>query len=601
MANMMYHPVYCPHGTMKASDGKFWYETSLSIKSLYDCIVNAGTVNGRPDSKVADKVYYESNGGLVFLPTYAKSPSKHDLLEEETQKLVSGDTDMALDMGVECKKQYRLDNQASIDVLSATTCVIYDDTLWLNRLAPKGSVCFLNMHGVLVLLQHTGVFFGDEIQWSVIGTNTLVGSGLYLKTPSYYVVGVYSSPYLLTQGKALSTDVIGNPSPYVAADALYTVPTTVNITNMPTSTLVWDEATGKMYKALVATNDIDANGVPVPAFTDTASWVEVQKGYPVDWRNRLAGGKALPFNPLLVGENGEDYIPSTVTKPVKYSNKILTSYNRVFAYEGTPARTFFYGGGYGGSINHINNSANIDASPGSMFLHNYTSHNTPLVKSTPKPVELVQPKAIASNSHSWYKGAGIVNAVTGKVSVGDGTNGLESRVLENAEVGADYMSSNTELGSINGIPLKLGTIVETVKGRTGANPVTKVGEFYKWVYADNYLSTTVSDYLGSTDFGGAAWVKVPNISTTPQHNTITLDAANSPASKAFTTLAVDDNGEYVVQVFGEELAYNATTTAYDGHTSDFTQLTNRTLTDLNGAQVKTTVAIQRTGVYKGDK
>jgi len=519
MANMMYHPVYCPHGTMKASDGKFWYETSLSIKSLYDCIVNAGTVNGRPDSKVADKVYYESNGGLVFLPTYAKSPSKHDLLEEETQKLVSGDTDMALDMGVE---------------------------LVTMPVAP----------------------FKSMLDYLADGT-------------------LKKSPYLLTQGKALSTDVIGNPSPYVAADALYTVPTTVNITNMSTSTLVWDEATGKMYKALVATNDIDANGVPVPAFTDTASWQEVFRGYPQSWLDWLEKGKSLAFNPLLVHTDGTSLIPDGNTATFRFSKKY---YEYLGAVYDEITRNGWSTGTYTSSINTVNNGSTLSKpAEGPLIMTNYTSYNTPLIHSDPKPVELVQPKAIASNSHSWYKGAGIVNAVTGKVSVGNGTNGLESRVLENGEV-CDYVHIASELGQVIHYKAYETILVNTQDTRSSQGDI---------VYNTVDLEITVAS--ASFDQAGS-WLSYGSVlSTTPQHNTITLDAANSPASKAFTTLAVDDNGEYVVQVFGEELAYNATTTAYDGHTSDFTQLTNGTLTDLNGAQVKTTVAIQRTGVYKGDK
>ena len=159
----------------------------------------------------------------------------------------------------------------------------------------------------------------------------------------------------------------------------------------------------------------------------------------------------------------------------------------------------------------------------------YTAKNKPLHQHTPLPIEKVQPKAIGTNSHSVYKGAMVSNAVTGKVSVGNGTNGLESRVLENGELD-----------------------------------------------------------------------ETKTITTIPQHNAITLDNANSPASKYFTSLAVDTtNNEYVIQVTGEELAFNATTNAYDGvPTNDFKQLTNGTRTDVNGKVVKTANLIKRTGVFK---
>ena len=83
------------------------------------------------------------------------------------------------------------------------------------------------------------------------------------------------------------------------------------------------------------------------------------------------------------------------------------------------------------------------------------------------------------------------------------------------------------------------------------------------------------------------------IYTTPQHPALTLNSDNTPASKFFKTLAVD-NDEFVVQYYGQELIYDAD---FGDSGNDFTQLTNGTLEDDNTHTVQTKVLEYRTGVY----
>lgn len=77
-----------------------------------------------------------------------------------------------------------------------------------------------------------------------------------------------------------------------------------------------------------------------------------------------------------------------------------------------------------------------------------------------------------------------------------------------------------------------------------------------------------------------------DIQTQPVHGTIALDNANSPASKWFETLEEGNNG-VLAGVYGEELVYNSGTTSFDGDDDTFEQLTNGTITDLNGNKART--------------
>lgn len=366
MANTIYHPVYNPHGTMKASDDKFWYETTVSITSLYDCILpaNVGTVNGRPDGKKSDTIYSGGSGGIVGVGTYTTDDINLDI---ESTKLLS-------DSGLEAGTEY------------------------------------------------VG-----------LGVNQAVNS-------------------LLTSGGNLSVEVIG---------------------------------------------------------TETT--------LPQDWKNRLSSVKAIPISMTEA--------PDGTKTTFKLSRKV-TTINQVLQSSDSGATWSIVAPAF----DTIANTATFSTAPavGDLIIFSPTIRNKPLHVSNQLPIEVVSHKAIATNSHSVYKGVMVSNAITNKISVGNGSNGLESRTLENAELDENNV-----------------------------------------------------------------------LQTIPQHNTIALDIENSPASKYFTSLAVDDNNEYVIQVTGKELAYNSATTSYDGDTPDFTQLTNGTEIDTNGVTVNTANVVKRLGVFKG--
>ena len=604
-----YHPAFNNHGCSLSHDPsstgiQTWYrsnitstfeactERAIADSSVVGYVPNTGMIGfvdnpsytRRPDVKFYDKIYNEGVGGIVGVGTYTTDDINLDI---ESTKLLG---DSGLERGVECYGSPH--GQINGDLNPSTTMSLdwgvgiplsNGDIIYSEN--PDGS------YGYGVVQVGMSVYQKSPAgPVTITQNNTVVASGITeISNPNGSLIGrklngtilvVGKTNYKLTQNSSLSVDVIGDPSQYLSTDATYTVPTTVSITDMPVGTLVWDESTGKMYKSLLATNDIDANGVPVPAFTDTASWGLVQKGYPQDWLNRLASGKSLPFNPLLVGENGEDYLDGRQTYKIiskgvqELDSQFMDISSFVWASTTKPFDPI------------TNTYSSLSDALTRIWLCNTISRNKPLYKSTPLPIEQVSHKAIVSNSHSIYKSAMVTNVITDKVSVGNGSNGLESKVLENAELGA-YDDGYD--GIINDDGDLFSGRIAYLPSRNNEVWCYTVTELVNWTAAMSSIVEPSWELIGHI-----------GVFTTPQHNTIVLDAEVSPASKYFTMICIDTtNNEKCLAVSGEEMVSNAG--AYDGTTNTFQQLTNGTIIDLNGVTVKTTVAMKRLGVFKGDR
>ena len=84
------------------------------------------------------------------------------------------------------------------------------------------------------------------------------------------------------------------------------------------------------------------------------------------------------------------------------------------------------------------------------------------------------------------------------------------------------------------------------------------------------------------------------IVTEPSHKIISLDNSGDKASKAFLTIASDENNELYAQWMVEEVKG-------DGDTGDFSQLTNGTKEDFNGNVCRTVVASRPLGLFKENK
>ena len=172
--------------------------------------------------------------------------------------------------------------------------------------------------------------------------------------------------------------------------------------------------------------------------------------YSQDWLDYLALGKALPFNPLLIGENGEDYTNITnvfITR--KFSNKALDIlnvqtnenagsgwYSMSISNDGSPSSIQYEALNAVTNVSITNLADSLPNPEKTLYVFNYESLNTPLIQADLLPILQVLPKVLASNSHSWSKGGGVVSAL-GKIPVGNGANSLENKYL-NGEIDTDY-------------------------------------------------------------------------------------------------------------------------------------------------------------------
>jgi hypothetical protein len=230
----------------------------------------------------------------------------------------------------------------------------------------------------------------------------------------------------------------------------------------------------------------------------------------------------------------------------------------------------------------INNSFTKTLNTGDFALV-YATDKIPTTQVTdPKAVKLVGNYVTATNSHSIYKGNQLVP--TGKVNVGNGSNGLESKVVENSIVGYDY-------------EIYAGATLDFISGNTYYVVDDSIG----WSKGSiiEWIGSTVPAYTVPSNWVGSSSILLGYTDSTPTHSTISLDNSPSPAVKLIETIAEDDDGMAHYQLFAQTMVTNAG--AYDGDDNQFTQLTNGTLTDDNANVVKTICASIPLNKYIGDK
>jgi len=214
----------------------------------------------------------------------------------------------------------------------------------------------------------------------------------------------------------------------------------------------------------------------------------------------------------------------------------------------------------------VNNKITMTNEPtGNIVILSYISQNEPYTQTDPMPVQLVQPKVIATNSHSVYRGAMLTKSVTGKVAVGNGVRGYESKVLENAEIGTyDYKNTGVSVSAT----MNTGETVYNLDG----NDTNGLSGYVYEILAGGTIDLSTANYSNTGAFGLLG--KYPIIGTTPENTPITLDEEDSAGCKVFKTLAVDpDNNEYCLQVVGEEMIWDFD---LDYHT-EFTDITVSTV------------------------
>jgi len=189
-------PIFNSQGCRKFSDEDFWYETEDTVLSIFDCYNNRSTsaTTGRSDSKVENIVYYESNGGIVFKPTYSQQANEHDLLAENI------DLDMAEHMasGTEQFLQTTTGTVATIEVEDGT---LYKEFNYINIYD-------------LTATTLKGRYLIESIDGDELTLTTTLS-----KSANDYLIGGLQSPHSLTQGDKIDTVAICDPQ-YLPSDWL---------------------------------------------------------------------------------------------------------------------------------------------------------------------------------------------------------------------------------------------------------------------------------------------------------------------------------------------------------------------------------------------
>lgn len=307
----------------------------------------------------------------------------------------------------------------------------------------------------------------------------------------------------------------------------------------------------------------------------------------------MAEGKPIFLQPDLVSSNGTSMIPNGQTSFPLVGTKIITALSN-WCVKSTDSDTNPTAPTWTPStptLDSINNEVDITLASGDIAIVSGIKQNNPLNQSTPLPVESVVDKVYASNSHSIYKGAIYGNCI-GKVQVGNGDNGYESKVIENA-FNSDY-DNYYDYVAIGGVSTTYTQGKRYLLDYETFKPNILAGRVVERVGA-----TTTTTLNSSTDFVTNTPTYWNYNQATPSHSTLALDNSDSPASKWFTTIATDDDGYLYEQVFMQEMEYNATDADYADDIPEFSNLTNGLTDNLLGSdRVVTKVLSKPLGVRK---
>jgi len=305
------------------------------------------------------------------------------------------------------------------------------------------------------------------------------------------------------------------------------------------------------------------------------------ENYPTIMKDMLARGETIVgLNPLLVGQDGSDYIPDGDTHSFIVSAKKISNSMRIY-YDPDNG----YEAGSNDYIDSVTNASNTTPPADNCLFLPYTASIPVATIQDPKKVEYVLEKYIAQNDASIYKGANI----TGLIGIPTGTSdSMESGYLDGCE--AIIPEFEIKIGGTYylypGIVFKVSdNINNTVTG------INMNGMTVQYIGG----STVASWKIGATSLDGyIVDITLSLLLATPSHNTISISNTGDKASKAFLTIASDEDNELYAQWMVEEVKG-------DGDTGDFSQLTNGTKEDFNGNVCRTVVASRPLGLFKENK
>ena len=229
----MYHPVYNPNGTKKASDGNFWYNTTETFTSISDCFNPAklltasgyiGSVSGRPDGLFYDQVH-ESD--ILDLRNSSKKVEDYNrLINREFNKLVAGtnrgkegESGIVMIRTFTKTSTFGVDNNRFYFGISST---IYPQQSFLPTesnsyylLGSNGSVYSANQ---VINQSATGTLYvplgTTQVYIPIDGKNTAASMNTLFPDGTTITVIVVKRTTRTKSNTLLHCDIIGNPSNY---------------------------------------------------------------------------------------------------------------------------------------------------------------------------------------------------------------------------------------------------------------------------------------------------------------------------------------------------------------------------------------------------
>lgn len=305
--------------------------------------------------------------------------------------------------------------------------------------------------------------------------------------------------------------------------------------------------------------------------------------YPQILKDRITSGVVTQVLLNTVDDNGNSNIPDGIKTSFKMNKKMIQNYEVL---KSTDSGVTWSKLASGFTVDLIANTINFTVAPlaTDIILISNEASNDPYVVCDPKPVVNVEPKVIASNTHSIYKEGKTASQITGKITVGDGLRGLESKTLENVnllEVEPQYINSDESAlftyikGNVYTITNQNNIAVDLILECL----ITTTYDTGTW------NNSTIDDYGVKFNVDNTYYFKLLNsrILTTPEHNATVLDKEVSATAKWFNVLEEDDYGLHA-GIYGQELVV---TGGNYGDNDEFEQLSNGTLIDLNGNTIRT--------------
>lgn len=221
----MYHPVYNPNGSKKASDNNFWYNTAISFTSISDCFDPTkllaasgyiGSVSGRPDGLFYDQVH---EGDITDLRNSSKKVEDYNrLISREFNKLVAG-TNRGKEGSMELKNYITSTINTKAQYTYAFGSCTY---VKLNNVPPSGFLQEVYLDDSFTIFIKGNTKWYRAVSASTVNNNIILHPMYGNVTADFTIANSVDVLFIKKSTRTKSNtllhcDIIGNPTNYPAS------------------------------------------------------------------------------------------------------------------------------------------------------------------------------------------------------------------------------------------------------------------------------------------------------------------------------------------------------------------------------------------------